>query len=219
MSELPILYNFRRCPYAMRARMMMHYSNIESIVREVDLRNKPSHMIEISPKATVPLLLLKNGEIIDESIDIMRYALSISDPEGFLENEQKSAISANDLIKSNDKEFCSLLRKYKYFEKHPESSQQEYRNQIENKFLRIYEQYLENSSFLCGKKTIADYALIPFIRQFSLVDEEWFLSSGYSNIIKWLNNFINSNKFEEIIMRKANPWVSGDKEILFLHNS
>ena len=207
MSQaLPILYSFRRCPYAMRARMALHYSEINCELREVSLKNKPDALINISPKATVPVMHLTDGTIIDESLDIIHYAISQNDPEGISNVSKNLQEQIDELIAINDSEFASLLRKYKYFEKHPEESQESYRKKIEANFLTKYKMMLDGNKFLFGKKSIADIAILPFIRQFAFVDEEWFFNSSYKNLINWLNMALESDVFENIILAKHNPW-------------
>ena len=215
-QELPILYSFRRCPYAMRARMALHYSEINCELREVSLKNKPDALINISPKATVPVMHLPDGTIIDESLDIIHYAISQNDPEGISNVSKNLQEQIDELIAINDSEFASLLRKYKYFEKHPEESQESYRKKIEANFLTKYEMMLDGNKFLFGKKSIADIAILPFIRQFAFVDEEWFFNSSYKNLINWLNMALESDVFENIILAKHNPWKEGDKTVYFI---
>ncbi|MEM6339228.1 MAG: glutathione S-transferase [Pseudomonadota bacterium] len=215
-QELPILYSFRRCPYAMRARMALHYSKINCELREVSLKNKPDSLINISPKATVPVMHLPDGTIIDESLDIIHYAISQNDPEGIADVSDDLQEQIDELITINDSEFAPLLRKYKYFEKYPEESQESYRKQIEANFLAKYEKMLDGNKFLFGKKSIADIAILPFIRQFAFVDEEWFFNSPYKNLINWLNMAIESDVFENIILAKHNPWKEGDEPVYFI---
>ncbi|NRB11082.1 MAG: glutathione S-transferase N-terminal domain-containing protein [Rickettsiaceae bacterium] len=223
MSKLPILYSFRRCPYAMRARIALAYNNVQCILREVDLKNKPEAMLEISPKGTVPVLLLNNGKVIEESLDIIYYALEQEITKGsradILTNVTKEEQQKiEQLITNNDTEFAKLGRKYKYFEKYPEESQKNYRTQIEKQFLQNMEQSLSKHKYLISDKlSIADIALMPFIRQFAYVDEEWFFNSSYNRLINWLNNFTNDDLFEDIVMQKHKPWKFGDKDIMFLH--
>jgi glutathione S-transferase len=180
----------------------------------VDLKNKPPALLNISPKATVPVLHLSNGSIIDESLDIMHYALKYSNPENIpVDNKQ-----AKDLISDNDKEFAILLKKYKYANRYPEAKQEDYRQQIEQEFLLKYEQMLENKDYLLGNKSIVDYAILPFIRQFAFVDKDWFYSSNYINLIKWLTGFIENNEFEQIVMKKYTPWQESDRTKFFIVN-
>ena len=215
-KELPILYSFRRCPYAMRARMALHYSEINCELREVSLKNKPDALINISPKATVPVMQFADATIIDESLDIIHYSVSQNDPEGIADVSDDLQEQIDELITINDSEFAPLLRKYKYFEKYPEESQESYRKQIEANFLAKYEKMLDGNKFLFGKKSIADIAILPFIRQFAFVDEEWFFNSPYKNLINWLNMAIESDVFENIILAKHNPWKEGDEPVYFI---
>lgn len=217
MSEsLPILYSFRRCPYAMRARIALHYSGVNCELREVSLRNKPDALLAESPKGTVPVLLLSDGSIIDESMDVIHYAVAENDPENISDVSAKVKLEIDNVILSNDKDFALLLRKYKYFEKYPEETQEEYRQQIESGFLAKYDQMLDGNKFLFGKKSIADFAILPFIRQFAFAEEDWFFTSKYKNIITWLNNYIESDVFEDIILAKHAPWKEGDQPIYFI---
>lgn len=200
----------------MRARMALYYSGINCQLREVSLKNKPSELIDISPKATVPVIQLPCGDIIDESLDIIHYAIKQNDPEGIDNISAQLRVQINELIESNDSEFAPLLRKYKYFEKYPEDSQEEYRKQIEEEFLEKYEQMLEVNDYLFGQMSIADIAILPFIRQFAFVDKEWFFRSKYKNLINWLNKTIASDFFENIILAKHEPWKKGDDIVYFI---
>jgi glutathione S-transferase len=168
---LPILYSFRRCPYAIRARMAIVYASINLELREVSLANKPAEMLSISPKGTVPVLQLEE-RVIDESIEVMDWAIAQSDPDNWLaldlQQQQQS------LIEENDNQFKLWLDKYKYWDRHPEQSQQVYRSQAE-KFISKLEKNLTQHSYLLGNKIcMADIAIFPFIRQFAFVDKDWF---------------------------------------------
>jgi len=200
----------------MRARMALYYSGINCQLREVSLKNKPPALTEISPKATVPVMQLPCGTIIDESLDIIHYAIKQNDPEGIDNVSVELKAQINELIARNDSEFVFLLRKYKYFENYPEDSQETYRKQIEEGFLKKYEQMLDGNEYLLGQKTIADIAILPFIRQFAFVDKEWFFDSKYKNLIIWLNKTIQSSTFDNIILAKYEPWKEGDNAIYFI---
>ncbi|MGC0371564.1 MAG: hypothetical protein DGJ47_000253 [Rickettsiaceae bacterium] len=202
---MPILYSFRRCPYAMRARMVLHYSGIECDIREVDLKNKPAELLKTSPKGTVPVMVLDSGEIIDESMDVIKYAITVNDPENIGSSDFISQI--DELVETNDTRFAKLLRQYKYPDRYPEINQLQIRAIIEEEFLFKYENMLSEGDFLLKQKTIADYAIIPFIRQFAYVDDEWFFSSKYFEVIKWLQSFLETEEFENIIMQKRDIWV------------
>ena len=215
-DTIPILYSFVRCPYAMRARMALLECRINCIVREVDLRNKPSSMLEISPKGTVPVLILKT-RVIDQSLDIVNYALEQNDPFNIQKYTQEKQKEIQELIANNDIEFTKLLRIYKYPERYPEDSQELCKHQIETKFLNKYEKMLDSNLFLFGLKSIADITILPFIRQFSIVDQDWFYNSDYKNIIAWLKLMTNNDDFQNIIMAKHQPWQEFDK-LVYLFN-
>lgn len=205
---LPILYSFRRCPYAIRARMAIAYASITLEMREVALANKPAAMLAISPKGTVPVLQLSD-RVIDESIEVMRWALSQSDPENWLAVDTQQEQST--LIEENDNEFKGWLDKYKYWGRYPEQSQQDYRIKAEN-FLSALELRLQQNSYLLGDNIcMADIAIFPFIRQFAFVDKSWFDDADYPLVQRWLNQFLQSKLFEQV-MEKHALWQQPDDQ-------
>lgn len=205
---LPILYSFRRCPYAIRARMAIAYASITLEMREVALANKPAAMLAISPKGTVPVLQLSD-RVIDESIEVMRWALSQSDPENWLALDSQQEQST--LIEENDNEFKGWLDKYKYWDRYPEQSQQDYRIKAEN-FLSTLELRLQQNSYLLGDNIcMADIAIFPFIRQFAFVDKPWFDDADYPLVQRWLNQFLQSKLFEQV-MEKHALWQQPDDQ-------
>lgn len=204
--DFPVLYSFRRCPYAIRARMAIAYSGIDIELREVVLRNKPKEMLQISPKGTVPVLQLQDGSIIDESLEIMQWALTQQDRNGWLDIQQTSDIFS--LIEYNDGEFKYFLDRFKYSDRYPEHTQKDYRLKAEV-FLEQLEQRLCPHSFLCSDRfSLADAAIFPFIRQFAKVDPAWFESSKYQNVVSWLNEILETPLFLSV-MKKNKPWSSG----------
>lgn len=207
LSSEPILYSFRRCPYAMRARLGIYYAGIKVEIREVILRDKPSSMLEYSPKATVPVLVLSTGEVIDESIDIVRWALGKSDPQKLLPPTNSQARQrADQLIERNDFEFKHFLDRYKYADRHPEFTAEHYREQGEV-FIQTLEKLLLDSRYLSGNKlSFADIAIAPFIRQFANVDRIWFDSTPYHRLQLWLASIIESQAFEDIFF-KYPQWI------------
>jgi glutathione S-transferase len=191
----PLLYTFRRCPYAIRARMAINVSGVGVKMHEVNLRKKPAAMLECSPKGTVPVLQLTDGQVIDESLDIMLWALSVNDPEHWLDESNGLSESAQALIKRNDGPFKNALDYYKYSVRFPEHSEQYYREQAEF-FLKELNARLSQTTYLMGDRlTVADIAIFPFIRQFSNVDKDWFYASPYKHLIQWLDARISSNLF------------------------
>ncbi|MCH2676975.1 MAG: glutathione S-transferase [Alphaproteobacteria bacterium] len=209
---LPILYSFRRCPYAMRARMVLLHSKIQCEIREIKLSNKPKEMLAISPKGTVPVLILENGDILDESLDVMLWAIEQGNLRNLFNSGKKEIL---DLIKINDGEFKDAIDRYKYSSLYPEKPMIEYRKMGEL-FLEKIESYLEKNKFIFGKNiSLADLAIFPFIRQFCRVDIDWFNSSLFKKIKEWTLFFEGSENFIDI-MRKIKPWTTGDKPTLFL---
>lgn len=203
-----ILYSFRRCPYAMRARMAIAVSGIKVELREVVLRDKPQALLELSPKATVPVLQTNEGTIIDESLDIMHWALQQSDPENWLANID------HDLITNNDGDFKYWLDRYKYADRYPKQSEQFYRQQGEKTLFRL-EQCLIKTRYLSSQSiTLTDIALFPFIRQFAFVDINWFEQTPYPNLQNWLNTFITCPLFIRV-MKKYPPWQNESDPVIF----
>ena len=207
-AKLPILYSFRRCPYAMRARLAIYCSGINVELREIILRDKPKHMLEISPKGTVPVLLLSNGDVIDESLDIMLWALNQSDPKSLLSNQYEN------LIKLNDTDFKYNLDRYKYPGRYPE---EDCSNAFERavEILTFLNNEIEKNGYLISdKQTLADIAIFPFVRQFAHVDKERFSALPLPHLQKWLDAHLNSELFKAI-MPKFPLWKEGDEPIHF----
>ena len=171
----PVLYSFRRCPYAMRSRLALKYSGIQVELREVDLNAIPDALRALVPEnPTVPVLQLPDGRIIDESWDVLLWAVREHDPDGWLGKEECNLVPAEQWIEMNDFSFKTDLDHYKYHERHPEQTQREYRAEAEE-FIRDLEDQLQQARFLLGDKlSIADIGVLPFIRQFAFVDKAWF---------------------------------------------
>ena len=195
---LPILYSYRRCPYAMRARMALKIAEIEVETREVSLREKPAHLLQISPKGTVPVLVLFDGSVLDESLDIMLWALQQHDPQGLMAHDL-TVLKCQ--ILQNDTEFKTALDRYKYPERYPEKPQLAYRQQGEV-FLQTLENQLNVSAYLHGETpSLADIAIFPFVRQFAAVDAVWFAHSEYPKLRAWLNGWLTSDLFQSIMIK------------------
>lgn len=191
--NLPVLYSYRRCPYAMRARMALKLANIEVEIREISLREKPAHMLQASPKATVPVLILADGKIIEESLEIMHFALK-RHPLGANIHE-----GCRPLILENDTSFKQALDAYKYPERNKKLTQQQYRAQGEV-FLQKLENLLNKNNYLFGAEfSLADIAIFPFVRQFAAVDAVWFENSTYPKLHTWLNDWLNSELFKSVM--------------------
>ena len=206
----PILYSFRRCPYAMRARMAIRYSQLRVELREIEFKNKPAAMLQASPKGTVPVLVCDDATVIDESLDIMHWALQQNDPEGWLQAAQQKDI--DQLISENDASFKTHLDHYKYAVRFPEHSALYYRQQGET-FLQQLEQRLNRHEFLLGDSvSLADVALFPFVRQFAHVDLAWFDAAPYPGLRRWLNRWLESELFLSV-MKKRPVWTEGQEAV------
>ncbi|WP_319411446.1 glutathione S-transferase [uncultured Cohaesibacter sp.] len=213
-NTLPILYSFRRCPYAMRARMGLFASGTIVEIREIVLRGKPAHMLEISPKGTVPVLLLPDGTVIDESLEIMLWALKQNDPHEWLTPESGSIQDALALIEELDGSFKHHLDRYKY------SSRFENADEVVHRAMAMValaplQARLELSPHLFGgRPCLADIAIFPFVRQFANTDRDWFDSNAPVALRKWLVGHESSDLFVNIFS-KWPTWQEGDPVTLF----
>lgn len=202
MSPEPVLYSFRRCPYAIRARLALAISETPYALREVQLARKPDAMLEASPKGTVPVLVLADGSVIEESSQIMRWALGRNDPEGWLERDDAA------LIERNDGPFKQDLDRYKYPERHYSDALAHRQRGME--FLSLLDARLSDHAHLCGaKRGIADAAIVPFVRQFAAVDSDWFAAQPIPRLQEWLAEYLASPLFATVMLRVA-PWSPGD---------
>ena len=194
---LPLLYSFRRCPYAMRARMSIVRTSFTCEHREVILRDRPDHMMEISPKGTVPVLLLPNGNVIEESLEIMQHVLSWD-------------LSAEDLhwINRNDNEFKIHLDRYKYPNRYENIDSLEQRS-MAKAYLDDLDQFLSNEI----SHSLSD-ALFPFVRQFANHDREWFDAQNWEHLHDWLASNLSSKEFA-LCMKKYPQWCEGDEVVTF----
>ena len=214
---LPVLYSFRRCPYAMRARWTVLYSGLLVEWREVVLRSKPAAMLERSPKGTVPVLITAEGEVIDESLAVMRWALDQADPCDWrglsLTVPERETIQS--LIAQNDGPFKHHLDRFKYTDRYP-GAVRDVHQQEGLAILRSWAQRLDASDWLVGDRcTLADVALWPFVRQWwiadpSVVDH----CSDLEPLAAWLERFVGSPEFERLMVRR-DPWQQHDEPVLF----
>lgn len=207
MTDRPILYSFRRCPYAMRARLALTISGTICEIREVKLAAKPAELIAASPKATVPVLVLPDGNVIEESLEIMRWALARNDPEGWLSRADDALIAAN------DGPFKHHLDRYKYPDRHG-SAPLEHRAAAMT-ILAGLNVRLARQPQLCGdRRGLADMAIFPFVRQFAATDREWFDAQPLSHLRGWLDGHLAAPLFTAIMTRLA-PWQPGDEPVMF----
>jgi glutathione S-transferase len=212
-----ILYTFRRCPYAIRARFALYASGTAVEIREVVLRDKPASMLAASPKGSVPVLVLPDGHVIDESWEIMLWALRRRDPDGWLGENNIHVDAAIPLVIENDTSFKYLLDRYKYADRYPEYSRNHYRSEAENYLLKL-EKRLRATGYLLGDTmSIADAAIFPFIRQFAEVDKHWFEQAPYASLQSWLKEFLDSERFAAV-MNKYSVWHPGDPAVIMSDN-
>lgn len=211
--RLPILYSFRRCPYAMRARAALIASGRRVELREIELRNKPAAMLAASSKGSVPVLVLPDGKVIDESWDIMLWTLRQHDPKRWLGREESRVQATLPLVLENDSTFKHNLDHYKYPDRFPGNQQSVYRSEGEI-FLAKLEQRLRVTTCLLDTTfTLADAALLPFIRQFAAVEPGWFSAAPYPAIRAWLKTYISSEIFA-LIMQKFPVWQPENAPII-----
>ncbi|MDH5188709.1 MAG: glutathione S-transferase [Rhodospirillaceae bacterium] len=214
-ATLPVFYSFVRCPYAMRARMALAVSAQPYRHREIVLRNKPAEMISISPKATVPVLELPNGQVLDESLDIATWALGINDPQQWLVPEIGYAHDMMELIAINDGPFKHHLDRYKYANRYgADTDPQHHRGKAYEFLISLNTRLDEDENLFGGRPCLADFAIFPFVRQFANTDNDWFDGQPLNHLQKWLQAHLSSDLFKHI-MQKFPPWKPGDKEPQF----
>ena len=221
-KSLPVLYSLRNCPYAMRARIAIFYSAKPVELRDLVLSNKPEAMLLASPKGTVPVIVLSDSElaepkqtVIEESIDIMLWALGESDPDDLLNRQHPEAFAEMlKLIHLFDHDFKTCLEAYKCAKRYKENNITQCRVACES-FIEILEQRLAKQTFLMSSKpSLLDIALLPFIRQFARVERQWYLQSPYPQVRAWLNNYLQSPMFTKV-MAKFPLWSPNNDIVLF----
>ena len=230
-SNLPILYSFRRCPYAMRARLAIMSSGKKVRLREILLRNKPEEMLAASPKGTTPVVILPDGQVIDESLDIMFWALqegdgqgaagqegagqdAARDPEGWLTPDQGCVDDMRALIAENDGYFKHHLDRYKYTVRYEDADRDSHRD-AGAVFLRDLNKRLSSNRFLFGSRhSLADSAIFPFVRQFRIADMNWFDEADWPDLSRWLQLNVESPMFVQA-MEKFPVWADTNEEFLF----
>lgn len=213
ISQLPVLYTFRRCPYAMRARMTLASSKLKVDIREVVLKDKPQEMLALSSKGTVPVLDLGHI-VIDESLDILKWSLEQHDPEGWMQFDADRLTEMAALVEACDSNFKRHLDHYKYSDRYPLHAQEYYRDQC-IPFLEVLSKRLESNAYLFASRiSYADIAIFPFIRQFASVDAAWFGSMSLPGLHRWLTQLVESDLFKSIMV-KYPKWQTGDATTIF----
>ena len=212
-ENLPVLYSFRRCPYAMRARLALSVSGRRCILREIDLKNRPPELYQASYKGTVPVLVLKDGQVIEESLDVMRWALHSKDPESWLAPFKSHAQEAESIMKICDGDFKFHLDRYKYAPRFGDVQSEEHRKGA-SQFLLMLNQKLSDQPFLFGQETsMVDMAVAPFVRQFAFADMDWFQSQPWKELLGWLGQFLDSERFRSI-MAKYPVWSPDNPDLV-----
>lgn len=202
----PIFYSFRRCPYAMRARLALASSGVAVELREILLRDKPPAFLAASPSGTVPCLVTGDG-VIDESLDIMKWALAQRDPEGWLSMPPEGTA----WISRADGPFKAALDRVKYASRHKDSDPCQ-QIEIASDFLRDLDRQIDGWIF--GTPTLADFAILPFVRQFAHIDTVWFAAQTWPDLQDWLQRFVTSARFEGI-MNRYPVWTPGAPPVKF----
>lgn len=210
--DTAILYSFRRCPYCMRAHMALKNSGIKVELREVKLSAMPEQALALSEHATVPVLALTDGSAMDESWDIVKWALAQNDPDHWLGENNEFLLDAEILIETNDYSFKADLDHYKYADRHPEHSEEYYRIKCEDFIEELEDMLTENTYLLSSQLSLADIGVFPFVRQFSLVDKEWFDQAPYPYVRLWLSNITDSDLFQHVF-QKHELWKAGDTAV------
>ena len=220
-QRLPVLYSFRRCPYAMRARLAMAASRLPCELREVVLRSKPAELLAASPKATVPVLVLTDGSVIEQSLEIMRWALVQNDPHDWMTPEPETLQAMLALIAVNDGVFKLHLDRYKYPNRYrhehagSEPAFAQFHRAGAGNFLLSLESRLSGQPWLFGQKArLADMAILPFVRQFAHTDPAWFALQPWPHLQAWLVQWEASGLFAQV-MEKYAPWQPGAPGIAF----
>jgi glutathione S-transferase len=218
-AATPVLFSYRRCPYAIRARLALAYAQVHVHTHEVSLRDKPAPMLAVSPKGTVPVLVLPSGQVLEQSLDIMRWALQQHDPDDWLYADAHNPSpthaqqQAERWLMRNDGAFKRALDAYKYPERHPSQSQSAHRADALQALIEPLEQQLSSSAYVLGARvSYVDAALVPFVRQFVAVDRQWFDEEGarlFPHVARWLQGWLSTNLFEAVMAKPAQPSIYG----------
>ena len=215
INKYPTLYSFRRCPYAMRARLALRLCKIECIIREISLKAKNSEFLKVSPKGTVPVLVLPNGKVLEESLDIINWSLEQNDPNKLKANDKVTKKINDKYIQLFDKDFKFHLDRYKYSSRYNISNSEIHRNKA-LKLLTEINTMLEGKDYIGGQRmSLLDISILPFVRQYRIADINWFDNHlGLRNINNWVNIFLNTEILASV-MTKYKVWEKEDPPILF----
>lgn len=213
-GSLPVLYSLRNCPFAMRARMAIYRSQVPVLLRDIVLSDKPPEMLEASPKGTVPVVVTSCGTVIEESAEVMLWALSENDPDDLLlSTEPEMFDSMRGLIHQFDTEFKPCLEAYRAAKRYHEPNLLECRQACETHLCELEDRLTRHSFLMADQESLADLALLPFIRQFARVERQWYLQSPYPKLRQWLNQYLQSRMFSKV-MTKHELWLVNRRDIL-----
>lgn len=212
-QKIPILFSFRRCPYAMRARIAIKLCSLECEIREINLKLKNKEFLELSPKGTVPVLVLPDNKIIEESMDIIHWAISNNDPYNLKLKNLEIYNKDMDLISIFDNEFKYHLDRYKYNSRYKGINKEEHKYKARDLLVNLNNS-LKEKQWLNGENiSISDISILPFIRQYRIADIKWFDEKlELPNINRWLDKFLNSKIFNNV-MKKYKIWETTDPKI------
>ncbi|GLS91402.1 glutathione S-transferase [Psychromonas marina] len=213
--SLPILYSLQNCPYAIRARFTLFKSQQQVLIRAIKLNNKPSEMLAVSPKGSVPVLVVADDEVIEESLEIMHWALTKNDPDDLLHHQTIDALNAMDnLIIDFESTFIPALEHYCCAKRYHEDNIEQCRSLCESVLMQLENKLSRHAFIFSEKESLVDIALFPFIRKFARVERQWYLQSPYPNLRNWLNNYLQSPTFTKV-MTKHELWLEKRKTIYF----
>lgn len=213
-TDLTILYSLRHCPYAMRARIAIFKSKQPVLLRDIKLNNKPPEMLALSSKGTVPMLVVSESEVIEESLDIMLNMLSTNDPHDLLTKQHSTLPEMLTIIERFDHDFKDALNAYRCAKRYQENNVLELR-EICEVFIGELEARLSTHQFLMSdSESLLDIALMPFIRQFSKVERQWYQQSPYPKLRAWLNKYLQSPMFTKV-MAQHELWIDCHRDIIW----
>lgn len=197
----PLLFTFRRCPYAIRARLALASAGIDCTPVEVDLKNKPARLLAVSPKGTVPVLVLADGRVLEQSLDIMHWALERNDPDGLLPAKAAERRLTDDLVARNDGDFKLALDRCKYPGRYGLADGGPFRSQATEIVMQWDADLQESGFFINDRPRLADYALLPFVRQFAGTDPACFDGLQAPSLRRWLAVLAGSALFKRVMAR------------------
>jgi len=211
---VPVFYSFRRCPYAMRARMAVMVSGQTVRLREILLRDKPDEMLVVSSKGTVPVLHFEDGRVLDESLQIMHWALAGHDPEQWIPDNTEAQEKITALIGENDGPFKHHLDRYKYSTRYDDVDKQEHRTEGARFLYKLNARLVGAGYLFEGRCTLADIAIFPFVRQFRIADTQWFDDQDWTSLKAWLSTCMETPLFQSVMV-KYNLWKETGREYAF----